>query len=263
MGPRPHLWFLHSKQRLLHQNTSLYGNQTSPVVSCMHNSVIRIKITSLYGFHPSSVVLYIQNSAFRTWIPCLYVSQPLSMVLCIQKSDIRTTITCLYGSHTSPVILCMQNNFKSRSFQSKNYRWRLVTIETSKSGARHAVLQAQNHRIISLYDSQTSPVVLCMQNSAISIRITSVNQSLPSSVVFGCKTATFGPQYQVSIGPRHKLSFCACKTAWFAPQLLVSIGPSTLLLFMYTKQRLFDQKKKKSLWAPDLNCLFVHAQQRD
>ena len=174
----------------------------------------------------------------------------------MQNIDYWTRITSLYGSQTSPVVLCMQNNFKSRCFQSKNHRWRLETIETSKSGARHAVLQAQNHRIISLDCSQTPPVVLCMQNSAISIRITSLNGSLPSSVVYGCKTATFGPQYQVSIGPRHKLSFCACKTAWFAPQLLVSIGPSTLLLFMYAKQRLFDQKKT-SLYGPQTSTVFL------
>ena len=56
-------------------------------------------------------------------------------------------------------------------------------------------------RINSLYGTQTSPVVLCMQNSMISTRITSLNGSHPSSVVFAFKTATLGPDLQVSIGP--------------------------------------------------------------
>ena len=48
MGPSPHLWFLHAKQRLLDQSTSLLGYQTSPVVLCMQNSVICTRIKRLY-----------------------------------------------------------------------------------------------------------------------------------------------------------------------------------------------------------------------
>ena len=49
-------------------------------------------------------------------------------------------------------------------------------------------------RITSLYVSQTSPDILCMQNSVISIGNTSLYGTQPSFVVFGCKTATFGPE---------------------------------------------------------------------
>ena len=35
MGPRPHLWILIAKQRLLDQHTSLYVYQASSVVLCM------------------------------------------------------------------------------------------------------------------------------------------------------------------------------------------------------------------------------------
>ena len=73
--------------------------------------------------------------------------------------------------------------------------------------------------------SQTSPVVLCMQNNMISIRITSFYGSQPSSVVFECKTATFGSELQVSMGPRLHLRFFAFKTAPLAPELQVSMGP--------------------------------------
>ena len=80
IGPSPHLWFLHAKQRLLDQHTSLYGHQISPVVLCIQNSVINTRITSFYGFQPSSVVLCIQNSDLRTKIACLYGSQPSCVV---------------------------------------------------------------------------------------------------------------------------------------------------------------------------------------
>ena len=73
VGPSPHLWFLHAKQRLLYEHTSLYGFQTSTVASCIHNSVISTRITSFYGFQPSSVVLYLQNSDLRTKLACLWV----------------------------------------------------------------------------------------------------------------------------------------------------------------------------------------------
>ena len=62
-------------------------------------------------------------------------------------------------------------------------------------------------RITGLQESQTSPVVLCMQNNVINTRITSVYGSQPSSVVFACKTAALGPELQVSMGP--------CPHLWF------------------------------------------------
>ena len=64
-------------------------------------------------------------------------------------------------------------------------------------------------RIISLHGSQISPIVLCMQNNVNSIRITSLYRYEPSFVIFACKTATLGPELQVSMGPRpHPWFFC-------------------------------------------------------
>ena len=81
-------------------------------------------------------------------------------------------------------------------------------------------------RITSLCGSQTSPVIFCMQNSVPSIRNTSLHVSQPSRVVFGCKTATYGPEKQVSMGLRHHLSLCECKTALLASDSLVSMCPN-------------------------------------
>ena len=58
-----------------------------------------------------------------------------------------------------------------------------------------------------------------MQYSVISTRITCLYGSQPLSVVFACKTAPFWAEYQISMGPRHDLSFCACETAWLASSL--------------------------------------------
>ena len=86
-------------------------------------------------------------------------------------------------------------------------------------------------RINSLYGSQTTPVVLCKQNSMINTRNTSLYVSQPSSAVFASKTTTLGTELQVSMGPRPHLCF------------------------LHSKQRLQHQNCK-SLWVPALICCF-------
>ena len=101
-----------------------------------------------------------------------------------------------------------------------------------------------------------------MHYRVISTRITCLHGSQPSSVAFACKTATFGEELQVSMGPRPHLSFCAWKPVLLASEILVSGGASPHLWFLHAKERLLDQNYK-SLWVPDLICHFVHAKQRD
>ena len=52
-----------------------------------------------------------------------------------------------------------------------------------------------------------------------------------SSVVFAGKTATLGPELQVSMVPRPHLWFFAFITATLAPKLQVSMGLISHLLF--------------------------------
>ena len=118
------------------------------------------------------------------------------------------------------------------------------------------------NRITNLYVSQTSPVDLWRQYSVISTRITCLYRSQPLSVIFACKTATFGAEFQGFMGPRHDLSFCACKTAWLASEWLVSMSPSPHVWFLDAKQCLLD-RNNKSLWVPDITCRCVNAKQRD
>ena len=100
-------------------------------------------------------------------------------------------------------------------------------------------------------------MIFCRQYSVISTRITCLYRSQPLSVIFACKTATFGAEFQGFMGPRHDLSFCACKTAWLASELLVSMSPSPHVWFLDAKQRLLD-RNNKSLWVPDITCRCVH-----
>ena len=87
-------------------------------------------------------------------------------------------------------------------------------------------------RITSLYRSQASPVVLCMQNSMICTRMTSLYGFQPLSVFFSSiKTVTLGPVLQVCMGP----------------------SPHVWLLD--AKQRLLDWKYN-ALWVKNHTCCF-------
>ena len=101
-------------------------------------------------------------------------------------------------------------------------------------------------RITNLYRSQTSPVVLCIQYSVISIRITCFYGSQPLSVVFACKTASFEAESQISTCPRHDLSFCSCTTTCLASELIVSTGPSPHLWLMLCKTATFGSNLQVS-----------------
>ena len=58
-----------------------------------------------------------------------------------------------------------------------------------------------------------------MQNNVISIKITSLYVSQPSSVVFACKTANLGPELQVSMGPRPHLCFFCFQNSAFSTRI--------------------------------------------
>ena len=123
-----------------------------------------------------------------------------------------------------------------------------------------------------------------MQNNVISIRITSLYGSQPSSVVFPCKTAAFGSELQVSMGPsahlwfcafttailwpelivsmcpRPHLLFCACKTSWLAPELLVSMGARPRLPFCACKTTWLASELLVSM-GPNPHLWFLIAKQ--
>ena len=132
----------------------------------MQNNVIRIRITGLYGSPPSSVVFARKTATFGSE---LQVSMGLRLRLKFFAFKTATLVQELQVSMVPALIcgFCIQNcAFSTR-----------IT----------------NHHV-----SQTSPVVMRMQNNVISIRITSLYGPKPSSVVFSCKTVPFGSELQVS-----------------------------------------------------------------
>ena len=206
---------------------------------------------------------------------------PLTIGFCMQNSNCWTRMTSLYGSQTWPVVLCMQNSVISarilvsmgpsphlwflhakQRLLDKNNKSLLVPDFTCRFV--HAKQRDYHHNYLSLlvpalicdfwmlnsdfrtryrslYGSLISSVALSTHNSVLSTRKKRLYWFYPSPVVFACKTATAGPEWQVSMGPRHDLSFCACTTACLASELLVSLGPSLHLWFLHAKQRLLDQ----------------------
>ena len=113
MGPSPHLWFLHAKQRVLAKN---YKSLWVPHLTCPlynQNGVICTRISSLWWSQHSSVVLCLQNSDFRTRLTSLYGSQTSSVVLSRHNSVLSKRMIRLYWFQLSPVVLCMQNSVLS------------------------------------------------------------------------------------------------------------------------------------------------------
>ena len=149
------------------------------------------------------MVFCIQNSAFSTRIASLYVSEPSSVVLAFKTATLGPELQVSMGTrpHLS-FCACKTTCLASEILDSMGPSPHLWFLH-AKSDFRA--------RITSLNESQTSPVVLCMQNNEISIRKTSPYVSQPSSVVFACKTAPLGPELQVSMGPRPHLCFLHSK----------------------------------------------------
>ena len=117
-------------------------------------------------------------------------------------------------------------------------------------------------RTTSLHGSQTSPVVLCMQNNVISIRITSLYGSQTSPMVFCIQNSDFRTRIACLFVSQPSSVVFAFKSASLALELKVSIGPSPHLCFLNPKHRRLDQNYW-SLWVPDFTCRFVHAKLRD
>ena len=152
----------------------------------------------------------------------------------MENSDFLTRITSLYGSQTSPVVLCIQNSVICTSMTSLSwfqpssvfFSCKTATLAyellVSIGPSPHLWFLYAKQRLVDqhtrLYGYQTSPVVLYIQTSVISSRITSFYGFQPSSVVLYMKTATLGPPLQVCIGLRPHLWFWALISACLAQE---------------------------------------------
>ena len=218
----------------------------------MQNSDFRTRITCLCGSQTSPMVFCIQNSDFSTRIASLYGTQPSSVVLCIHNSVIMTRINSLYGSKTSPIIFvhAKQRGLAPELLVSMGPRPHLSFCACKTAWLAPEILVSMGPR----------PVVLCIKNNVSSIIISSLYWCQPSSALFTCKTVLLGQNYKSLWVPALICGFLLAKTATLGPELQVSLGPNPHLRFLRAKQQLLDQNYK-SLWAPGFACWFVNAKQ--
>ena len=199
---------------------------------CLQNNENSVRITSFYRSQPSSAVFTCTTTtlapelqvsmgpsphllffAFTTaslWPELIVSMGPWPYLsLCACKT---TRLTSELLVSMGPILRLWFLHAKLRLYdQNYKYLW-VPALICCFFRIHNRVIMT---RINSLYWSQASPVVVCMQNNEINIRITSLYGSQPSSVVFACKTATLWPELQVSIGPTPHLWFFAFKTESF------------------------------------------------
>ena len=84
-----------------------------------------------------------------------------------------------------------------------------------------------------------------MQNSVIWTWITSLYWSQPSSVVFGCKTADFGPELQVSMGPGPPQMFCTWTNNVICPRMTSLYEFQTLSVVLSTYNSVLSTRLKR------------------
>ena len=140
---------------------------------------------------------------------------------------------------------------------------RIISLYWSQSSPvvlcrQYAVIST---RITSLYWSQTPPVILCRQNRVIRTRISILHESQPSSVVLCIQNSDFMTRITCMYGSQTSTVDLCMQNSVLQPKLIVSMGPRPHLWFLHAKQRLLD-KNYKSLCVPDLTCRFVLAKQK-
>ena len=168
-----------------------------------------------------------KNRVISTRNTSLYGSQTLPTVFCIQNSDFSTRIASLYRSQpSSEVFACKTTTFGSEKQVSMGPRFRLLICEWKQRA------YIQNDACL-LFPNFICGFAHSQQD--FSIRITSLYGSQPSFAAFACKTATLGPELQVSKGPRTHLWFFVFKTANLARELQVPMGPNPHLWVLHAK----------------------------
>ena len=101
-----------------------------------------------------------------------------------------------------------------------------------------------------------------MQNKVIIIRNTSLHGSQPSSVVFACKTASFGSELQASMDPRLRLLICECKSSVLRSRMTLVYWsqPSSVALCM---QNSVIRTRNTSLYGSQTSPLVFCIQNSD
>ena len=211
------------------RHTSVYGSQTTSVVLSTPNSVLSTRIKRQYGFQPSPVVLFMQTATLALELLVSIVPSSHLWFLHAKQRLLDPNSKSLWV----PVITCRFCDCNAARLAPE------LLVPMGPSPYLRFSVQKSDFwsRITRLYGTQTTPVVLCMQERVISTWITSLYGSLPSSVVIACKTANIGPKY---------------KSLWV---------PDITCRFVHAKRRDLHQNDKIT-WVPTLICGFVLAKQR-
>ena len=140
--------------------TSVYGSQTSSVVLNVHNSVLCTRIKRQYGFQPSPVVLCMQTATLALELLVSIVPCPHLRFLHANQRLLDPTSKCLWV----PDITCRFVPAIQRDWP-QNYMSLWVPALFCGFWMQNSDFWS---KITSLYGTQTSPVVLCMQISVTS-----------------------------------------------------------------------------------------------
>ena len=145
----------------------------------MKNSVLSTRISSLYVFQPSPVVVCMQTA-------------PLGPELIVSLGPRPHLWICAIETACLPLELGPSHNL---CFYACKTAWLAPELQVSMGlSPRLCFLHDKQRlwtRITSLYGSQTSPVLLCMQNSVICAKMTSSHGFQPSSVVLCMQNSDF------------------------------------------------------------------------
>ena len=88
-----------------------------------------------------------------------------------------------------------------------------------------------------------------IQNSVFCIRITSLYGTKPSFVAFAFKTATFGPELQVSMCPTPHLWFFAFKTATLTARIASLYGSQTSSVVLCVQKSVIINRITSLHWS--------------
>ena len=267
----------------------------------MQNSDFRTRIASLYVNQPSSVVLCIHNSDIMTRINSLYGSQSSPVILCMQNSVISITIASLYRSQTSPVDLWMENIVISNRNTSLHWCQPSSVVFACKTETLGPELQVsmgpRPHQCFFAFKTATlAPQLQVSMGPNPHLRGTGtwwrhVSTTWCYRIVNYTREAAAGVWskwsllmsvlrrfLQSSIHPRAsclvKIGRKKFSPAWraltnthmnarilFLQTKAKLLPPPLDLWFLHAKQRLLDQIYKSS-WVSDLTDFFLHSNQR-
>ena len=292
MGPSTYVWFMDA------QITNLYVSQTSPVILCMQYIVIRTRNSCLHGSHPLSAV-FVCKIAWLAPEWQVYMGSSYDLWLCACKTatlgpDLQV---CMgprpYLWFWAPITACLAQECQDHMGSSPHLCFCACKTETVWLELKVSLgpklhlwflyvkqrLLDQNNKSLWVPDMTCG---LCMQNSVITIRITSHNGSQPSSVVlsiqnsdrrtkiaclYGSQTSPVVIYMQNSMhsiriislyGCQPSYVVYSCKTATFGPELQVSMGTRPHLSFCACNTSWLAPEILVSM-GPSLYLRFLHA----